>query len=85
MKGVRPDPNPARARFVAEYLDNMRKDEGVSVRELCRRTGKTARFFDDLMEGVEVLTFEDFVSIVQALECDPSDAMDDIVNFGPRD
>lgn len=79
----RPDPKPDRTQFALRHLNELRKEARVSVKELCRRIDKKPDFFDNLEDGKESLTLEDFVDIVRALRFDPTEALDEIIHRRP--
>lgn len=84
MRGGCPDPKPDRTRFAIRHLNELRKEAGVSVKELCRRIDKEPNYFEDLKDEVVPLTLADFVAIARALDLDPTDVLDEIIHRRPK-
>lgn len=84
MSGQILDPKPDRTRVALRHLNELRKEAGVSVKELCRRIDKEPNYFDNLEDEKEQLALVDFVAIALALDLDPTDVLDEIIHWRSR-
>lgn len=70
---------PARYRAVIAALREVRKEKGVSQRELSRRLHEVHNFVNVYEKGQRSVTVEEFVEICMALDADPHEVLERVL------
>lgn len=80
MNLAHPEQNTKLARMVGQHLEDMRREAGISARELSLRISKHHLFFIGIEDGEEPLYLADFIALVLALGEDPTTTLRQIVD-----